>query len=552
MKKRGGLILVGAFMLLFLGSATSGSPFFELSKQIDVFSAVFKEVNNLYVDEPEPSTLMKTFIDGMLRQLDPYTNFYTESQIENSRINESEKITGIGIQYDMYDSVPVITEIVKGLSADKAGIRVGDKILAINDKSVLGKNGDEVSLALKGETGSELKLKIKPYDGNEKIISLKREEFHETNVPFYGMLNKETGFISLKIFNPNAGKDVRVAFEKLRNNNPDMKSLILDLRENPGGVLQEAVKIVNLFISKNQLVTVMRGKIPEANAVYKTIDEPLDLKIPIVVLTNSHSASASEIVSGALQDYDRAVIMGQKTYGKGLVQQVKNLSYGTGLKVTIAKYYIPSGRCIQAINYAERNPDGSVKRIPDSLKTAFKTLAGRKVFDGGGIDPDEVLEKTAENSFIDALKKQHLIFDFASQYKKEHDSIASPATFSITDADYNRFVAFVKGKKFTYKTETDLLLEKIKTTTEEESYYAAIQPDYEKTTHKLTTAKDLDFARYKAEVSALLESEICNRYYFTSGKIEKSLRTDPWVKRAITLLNSPKEYSDLLAVKPTK
>lgn len=552
MKKRGGLIIVGAFTVLLLGSATSGSPFFELSKQIEVFSALFKEVNNLYVDEPEPSTLMKTFIDGMLRQLDPYTNFYTGAQIENSRINESEKITGIGIQYDMYDSVPVITEIMKGLSADKAGIRVGDKIIAINDKSVLGKNGDEVSQALKGETGSELKLKIKPFDGNEKTLSLKREEFHETNVPFYGMLNKETGFISLKIFNPNAGKDVRAAFENLRNKNPEMKSLILDLRENPGGVLQEAVKIVNLFIPKNQLVTVMRGKIAEANASYKTIDEPLDLKIPIVVLTNSHSASASEIVSGALQDYDRAVIMGQKTYGKGLVQQVKNLSYGTGLKVTIAKYYIPSGRCIQAINYAERNQDGSVKRIPDSLKTAFKTAAGRKVFDGGGIDPDEVLAQSFNNSFIDALQKQHLIFDFATQYKKEHDSIASPAAFTLTDAEYNEFVTFAKNKKFTYKTETDLLLEKIKATTEEESYYSAIQPDYEKTTSKLTAAKDLDYVKYKAEVSALLETEICNRYYFTSGKIEKSLQADPWVKRAITLLSSPKEYSDLLAAKPTK
>ncbi|HEY0262435.1 MAG TPA: S41 family peptidase [Chitinophagales bacterium] len=541
-------IISGLALFLVLASATEGSPFFELSKQIEIFSELFKNINNLYVDEPEPSTLMKTFIDGLLAQTDPYTNYYTESQIENSRINESEKITGIGVQYAFFDSVATVTEIIQGLAADKAGMQVGDKILAINDKSVVGKSDEDISKALKGEAGSELSIKIGNASG-EKNITLKRVEFHETNVPFFGMLNKETGYINLKIFNPNAAKDVHFAFDSLRKKNPEMQNLILDLRENPGGLLQEAVKIVNLFIPKNKLVTTMRGRIESANATYKTLDEPIDVNIPIVVLTNSHSASASEIVSGALQDYDRAVIMGQKTYGKGLVQQVKNLPYGTALKVTIAKYYIPSGRCIQAINYAERNADGSVSRVPDSLKVAFKTASGRKVFDGGGIDPDKILATGVENSFISALQKQHLIFDFATQYKKEHASIASSAEFSLTDADYDKFTAFAQNKKFSYKSKTDSLLEQLKTASTEEDYFTAIEKNYDTTLTKIASTKDINFTNYKPEISALIESEICNRYYYTSGKIEKSIQTDPFVKSAISLLNTPKEYSDLLTAK---
>lgn len=530
-----------------LSSAAGSSPFFELSKQFDVFSSLFKEVANVHVDEPEPSKMMKTFIDGMLRQLDPYTQFYSGSEVERSRISEAEKITGIGIQYAMYDSIPVITEIKSGLSAEKAGIQVGDKILAVNGKSVIGKSGEEIGVALKGESGSEVQLKILTIGGEEKTLSVMRMEFHETNVPYFGMLNKHTGFISLKIFNPDAAKDVREAFEKLRSDNPEMKSLVLDLRDNPGGLLHEAVKIVNIFVPKNQLVATMRGR--TSNATYKTLDEPLDVKIPIVVLTNNRSASSSEIVSGALQDYDRAVIMGQKTYGKGLVQQVKNLSYGTAFKVTVAKYYIPSGRCVQSINYAERNEDGSVKRVPDSLKTVFKTTNGRKVYDGGGIDPDVVLAKGVTNSFLQDLQKQYLIFDFATAYRKEHKTIDSPAVFAVKNADFERFVAFAKKRNFSSKSETDILFEKLKKVTVDEKYYDAVQTDYEKALSKLSEAKDEDYVRHKEEIVALLENEICNRYYSVSGKIEKSLQTDPAVKSAIKLLNSPKEYTELLAAK---
>jgi len=541
-------LIVTAFAGIVLLTSASNS-FFELSKQLDIFGALFKEVNNVYVDELEPSKLMRSCVDGMLKQLDPFTNYYSESQIENSRIENSDKLTGIGIYFELFDKTPVVTDLIKDLPAHKAGIQTGDKILALDGKTTIGKTYDEISTALKGEAGSTIELTIETIKGITKTVPLKRQEFHETNVPFYGMLNKETGLINLKIFNPDAGKDVKEAFKSLKKNNPEMKSLILDLRGNPGGLLIEAVNIVNVFVNKNQLVVNTKGKVAEWNASFKTLDEAVDTKIPIVVITDSKSASASEIVSGSLQDYDRGVILGQKTYGKGLVQVTKNLSYGTVLKVTTAKYYIPSGRCIQAINYADRNADGSVKRIPDSLKHEFKTSNGRKVFDGGGIDPDLMVEKVEHSTVVDALAKQRLLFEYASFYHTKHDSIATPDKFKLTDEEFNGFIAFAKEKNFTYQSETEKALEKLKETTTEEKYFEAIKPAFEESVVNLKKSKEKDLLDNKTEITALLESEICNRYFFIHGKIEKALQTDPWVKRALQLLATPKEYNDLLASK---
>jgi carboxyl-terminal processing protease len=545
--KKTASIIVGLALIVFLTSAANS--FFELSKQLDIFGALFKEINNVYVDDVEPSKLMRSCLDGMLKQLDPYTNYYSESQIENSRIQNSEKLTGIGLYFEMFDKTPVITDLIKGLPADKGGLISGDKILAIDGKSTQGKSFDDISKALKGEAATPLTLTLERTNGKTEEVVLKRQEFHETNVPFYGMLNNETGLINLKIFNPDAGKDVKEAFQSMKREHPSMKNLIIDLRGNPGGLLTEAVNIVNLFVEKNKVVVTTKGKVAEWNSTFATLNEPVDTKIPIVVITDSKSASASEIVSGCIQDYDRGVILGQKTYGKGLVQVTKNLSYGTMLKVTTAKYYIPSGRCIQAINYAEKNPDGSVKRIPDSLKHEFKTANNRKVFDGGGIDPDYVAAKPTYNPSVEALVKQHLIFEFATLYRSKHDSIATPDKFRLSDADYNEFIAFVATKKFTYKSETDKVFEKLKETTTEEKYFDAIKTAYDESLANIAKAKERDLQENRAAISTLLESEICNRYFYVHGKIEKSLQSDPWVKKALEILSTPKEYSDLLTSK---
>jgi carboxyl-terminal processing protease len=363
------------------------------------------------------------------------------------------------------------------------------------------------------------------------------------------MLTKDIGCINLKVFNPNAGKDVKEAYEKIKKENPDLKGIILDLRGNPGGLLTEAVNVVNVFVEKNKLVVTTKGKVAEWNATYKTLNDATDGKIPVVVITDSHSASASEIVSGCIQDYDRGVIVGQKTYGKGLVQVTKNLSYNTMLKVTTAKYYIPSGRCIQAINYAERNEDGSVKRMPDSLKHSFKTQAGRKVWDGGGVDPDLPIQKTELSPVTQALLAKHILFNYATEYKLKHDSIPPAASFKLSENDYNNFIAFAKGKDYSYKTESDKLLDKLKEVATEEKYFDAMKNDFEDVKKKMEAEKLSDLLKYKTEIAQLLESEICGRYFYVKGKIEKSLQNDPLAVKAIDLLHTPTEYNDLLVSK---
>ncbi|MCS6818767.1 MAG: S41 family peptidase, partial [Chitinophagales bacterium] len=393
--KRLFLIFLVAPVLMLLFSF--GSRYFTISKNLDIMAAVFREVNLSYVDETDPSKLMRSFIEGMLKNLDPYTNFFSQSQIELARMEQTGKFGGIGIKVDMVEDGAVITMVEKGLPAYENQLKAGDKIMEIDGSKTAGKTKEDVERFLRGQPNSVVTLKVAQLIGENKFqtkeISLTRVETQETSVPYFGMLNENTGVIRLKIFNENAGNDVRKAFDSLRRANPSMKYLVLDLRGNPGGLLQEAVKIVNLFIDRNKLVVFTKGKVAEWNTEFKTTDEPVDTKIPLAIITDNMSASASEIVAGCMQDYDRGVIIGQKTYGKGLVQITKNLSYNSVLKVTTAKYYIPSGRCIQAINYAERNPDGSVSKIPDSLKKAFKTKAGRVVFDGGGIDPDIPIPK---------------------------------------------------------------------------------------------------------------------------------------------------------------
>ncbi len=542
-----GLILGG---LMAGGSIAAADHYFEISKNIDVLAAVYKDVNSSYVDETDPNKLMRTCIDGMLKTLDPFTNYISESQIETFRIQNSDKLVGVGIHYEMIDSLPVVTDLIKDLPADKAGIQIGDKILALDGTPTKGRSYEDVNKALRGQTGSTVNMTLKTIDGTTKDVPVTRLEFQETNVPFYGMITPEVGCINLKIFNPNAAKDVKEAFEKLKKDNPNMKGLVIDLRNNGGGLLHEAVNIVNLFVDKNKLVVTTKGRLAESNNVYRTLNEPVDTRIPIVVLTNSGSASASEIVSGSLQDYDRAIILGQKTYGKGLVQITKNLSYNTMLKVTTAKYYIPSGRCIQAMIYAEHNEDGSVKHIPDSLRKEFKTADGRKVLDGGGIDPDVQMPKPVQTPLIQALVNNHILFDYATQYREKHKTIAESAAFHLTDQDYADFVAFARTRDFSYKTESDRLLDKLKEAATDEKYFDAVKVEYDDMKKKLDADKQNALDKNRKEITALLENEICGRYYYLHGKIEKSLTNDPLAIRAIALLHDPEgEYKTILAKK---
>jgi carboxyl-terminal processing protease len=528
-------------------SIAATSQYFDISRNLDVYAALYKDLNNYYVDDASPSKLMRTSIDAMLKTLDPFTNYYNESQIETYRMQNSEKLVGVGLRFMLVDSTPVIIDVVKDLPADKAGIKIGDKLTIIDGRATYGKLYDQISTALRGDANSNVKLTIQDPKGQTKEYTVSRKEFQETNVPYYGMLTEDIGCINLKIFNPDAGKDVRTAFDSLRTAYPAMKGLVLDLRGNPGGLLAEAVNVVNVFVDKNKLVVTTKGRVAEWNNSFKTTSEPADTRIPIVIITDNKSASASEIVAGCMQDYDRGVVLGQRSYGKGLVQITKNLSYNTMLKVTTARYFIPSGRCIQAHLYAEHNEDGSVKRIPDSLKHEFKTMGGRKVWDGGGIDPDVAMPKVEYDALATALIDQHSIFDYATQYTMAHPTLANAVGFQLTDADYQAFVAYVKHKDFKYKTETDKILERLKQVASEEKYAEALSEHYTLINKKVQAEKEQAFNKNRKQIQSLLENEIYGRYYYIKGKIKKSYENDALTSRAINLLHTPVEYNALLA-----
>lgn len=542
---------IGSVVLGSLAFTTTDT-YHDISRNLDVFSSLYKEVNTYYVDDVEPSKLMRNCIDGMLKTLDPFTNYFSQSQVETARIQQGGKFGGIGIEIEIVNSYPIVTSVWEAQPADKAGVRTGDVIKTIDGNDTKDRSKEEIEKFLVGQPKSSINLQLERAGSNQPTqlnLNLTREEIQETSVPFYGMVTPEVGCIKLKIFNENAGADVKHAFDSLKTANPGMKGIILDLRDNPGGLLHEAVNIVNIFVEKNQLVVTTKGKVDEWNKAFSTLNEPSDTKMPVVVITNSSSASASEIVSGTFQDYDRGVVIGQKTYGKGLVQVTKPLSYNTILKVTTAKYYIPSGRCIQALNYAEKNADGSVKRIPDSLKVAFKTKNGRPVWDGGGVDPDIVLAKPEYSKISETLFTKHYIFDFASQYYAAHPTVADPAKFKLTDADFENFLAFIKGKDISYSTDTETKLDKLKETATDEKYFDAMQAEYDLIKKKIAADKEKDLVKHKAEIISVLENEIVGRYYYAYGKVKKKYQNDPEVAKAIALINNPTEYNAILTAK---
>lgn len=539
------------FIILFLSGASLLSysfvdNYFEISKNLDIFTTLYREINTYYVDDTDPGKLMKKGIDAMLESLDPYTNFYSESDIEDYRFMTTGQYGGIGAQIKQKGDYVAIYEPYEGYPAQKADLRAGDVILEIDGKSVKGKKTDDISKILKGTPKTNVKLLIKR-EGEAKTFEkvVMRDEIKIKSVAYYGMYNDHIGYIRLTGFTENAGSEVKEALTNLKSKN-NLTALIFDLRNNPGGLLNEAVNISNVFVDKGQEIVSTRGKVKEWDKVYKAINAPIDVNVPVALLVNSGSASAAEIVSGSLQDLDRGVIIGQRTFGKGLVQTTRPLSYNTQLKVTTAKYYIPSGRCIQALDYTHRNEDGSVGKVPDSLITAFKTKNGRVVYDGGGVVPDIIIEPYKPSSIAISLYTKYLLFDYVTQYRLKHTSIPPAREFKVTDADYNDFVAFLSDKDYDYTTKSEKTLQELKDNAEKEKYYEDVKAEFEALKAKMMHNKKEDLVKNKKEIMQMLRDEIVARYYYQSGRVEAEFDYDPEIAKAAEVLNDQKLYASVL------
>lgn len=531
--------------LVSMSSFAFVSGYFEVSKNLDIFTSLFREVNIYYVDETKPGEMIEKAIDSMLEDLDPYTTYIPESDIEDFRFQTTGQYGGIGAMIRKKDDYVVIAEPYKGFPADKAGLRAGDKLLEIDGKSVKGKSTEDVSSVLKGQPGVEVNVLIER-PGTEKPIkkTFIREEVKVKSVPYKGMVDDGIAYVRLTRFTRNCASEVEEAILELSDEN-EVKGLVLDLRGNPGGLLNESVSLCNLFIDKNQEVVSTKGKIKDWEKSYKTMKEPLDKELPLAVLINQSSASASEIVSGTIQDLDRGVVLGKKSFGKGLVQQTRKLSYNSQLKVTVAKYYTPSGRCIQALDYTNKNEDGSVGKVADSLKTAFKTRNGRTVFDGGGVDPDIIIDQEPFAKIVGSLVSEQLIFDFATEFVLENDSIEAPGVFKISDALYEDFVTFLSDKEYEYETNTEKKMAELIDKAEDE--YADFKEDLELLQKKLLSYKEDDIHKYQSQVSELILSELMARYYYQEGRVIASLADDTVLKEAISVLHDSDRYEAILS-----
>ena len=545
--------LLAALALSTLGlasfrAASDNERYFEIAKNLDIFATLFKEVNTYYVDEITPAKLVKTGIDAMLRSLDPYTNYIPEDDIEDFRTMTTGQYGGIGASVVKRNGKAIVLSAFEGYPAQKAGLLPGDEILDINGIVVDKKSNFDIGKLLKGQANSTVKLLVTRYGQEKPVqIDITLDKIHLDNVPYTGMISGDVGYFQLGGFTVDAGKEVRAAVSKLKEQGA--KKIVFDIRDNPGGLLNEAVNISNLFIDKGLDVVSTKGKVTEWNKTYKALDVPLDTQIPVAIITSNRSASASEIVSGVLQDYDRAVVVGERTFGKGLVQATRPLSYNSQLKVTTAKYYIPSGRCIQEIDYAHRSDDGTLGKFPDSLRTAFKTTAGRTVYDGGGVAPDiEVQDREIADITRILLQKSYL-FDYATRYRAEHATIPTARAFKLTDVDYQKFVAYLQGKNISYSTDAEKALTDLSKKVKEEKHYDDVKLELEAVRKKITVNKANDLQRFKPEIKELLEQEIVSRYYFEKGRTEAGFDDDPNIIAAVAVLNDPNRYAALL--KPT-
>ena len=522
----------------------SGDNYFEIAKNLDIFTTLYKELNTFYVDETNPGDLMKKGIDEMLKSLDPFTNYIPESEIEDFRFQTTGQYGGIGAMITKTEDYVVISEPYENFPAQKAGLMAGDKILEINGVSAKGKTTEEVSKVLKGQPNTSVTILIeRPHVAKPFEVSFDREQVSVPSVPYSEYIQEGIAYIRLSSFTKDCANDLKNAIIELKKEQ-DLKGLVLDLRSNPGGLLNESVDIVNLFVEKGQEIVSTKGKIKSWDKSYVANNTPLDTKVPLVVLINSSSASASEIVSGSIQDLDRGIVIGQRSYGKGLVQQTRQLSYNSQLKLTVAKYYIPSGRCIQTLDYSHRNEDGSVGKVPDSLMTSFKTKNGREVKDGGGILPDIVTDPGKYGMIIASLLTERLFFDYATDFRFAHDSISS--NFIFSDADFLNFTTYLTDKKYTYKTETETALEELKKEAEEEEYFSALSKEYDVLVAKMQENKDDDLQKSKDDIKEILTGEIMSRYYYQIGRIKSGLNFDIEVKKAIEILLDKETYARIL------
>lgn len=521
---------------------------FKMAKSLDIYYTLFRELNLFYVDQIQPEKLVETSIESMLESLDPYTKYIPEKDMDDFKFMTTGNYGGIGALIQKEGKHAIISQPYKDFPADKAGLKTADKILKIDDQSIEGWSLQKISDHLKGVPETDVKLLINrpgKEDPIEKTVT--RQKVHINSVPYYSILDKDkgTGYIRLSKFTENCSEEVRSAYKDLEKNH-ELNSIVLDLRSNPGGLLDEAVKVANMFIQKDKKIVSTKGRIKKWNKTYKTEKEAINTDIPVVILVNRASASASEILAGAIQDYDRGVIIGERTFGKGLVQTTRPLSYNGQLKVTAAKYYIPSGRCIQAKDYSNRNEDGSVGEIPDSLIQEFTTENGRKVYDGGGIRPDIEKESETLSKIEQSLLGNQLIFDFATQFALEHDSIPPVHKYHISDQTYKDFKDFLKSQEWEYTTRSEKKLENLIETAKQEKYYERAKSSIETLKEKLSNNKEKDLEEFQPSIKQLLKEEIASRYYYRAGTIEANLQEDKQVEKALSIINNEEFYTNIL------
>ena len=526
--------------VLLTGTAFK-SDFFEVAKQIEIFTTMFKELNMNYVDETNPGDLMDTAIKSMLNDLDPYTNFMNEQDVEAARINNTGDYTGIGASVLTLKDKLVVVEPYKDYPADKAGLKAGDEIIKIENIVVADFKEDAGNL-LQGAAGTKVNVTYQR-QGKINTAIIKREEVEIHAVPHYSMVDDKTGYVVLRQFNEKASSETINAIRSLKNQGANR--LILDLRGNPGGLLSEAVNVVNIFVPQNQLVVTTKSKVKKYNKTYYTLREPLDTEIPLIVLIDGRSASASEIVSGALQDLDRAVILGAISFGKGLVQRPKPLVYGTQMKITISRYYTPSGRCIQALDYWHKDESGKATRVNTENYNAFKTKNGRIVYDGGGIQPDLEMESSQYSAITKAILDENLIFDFATEYYYSHD-VAEWANFSFSDSDFDNFKTFLKNRNFNFETDTEKAFSDALNTSIDEKIVSEIDTEYEALMNALNYYKTKAIDDNKTQLVSLLSDEIIKRYFYREGLYDYYIAHNPEIQKGAEILKSPIKYSDFL------
>ncbi|MBX2841939.1 MAG: S41 family peptidase [Flammeovirgaceae bacterium] len=533
---------------VFLSIAFAFTPIdrhFEIARNLEIFASLYREVNDYYVEEISPTDLANAAIHSMLASLDPYTNYIPEDQIEDYRTMTTGEYGGIGAEIKRKNGRVIISMPLEGYAADKAGLQIGDEIIAINGLDISERPLSNIENMLRGQADSKVKLTIKRFNVDEELnFELLHEKVKQKNVPYFGMINNDIGLIKLTDFTQKAGLEVQKALENLMDKGAT--KVILDIRGNPGGLLNEAVNITNVFLPKGLDIVSMRGKTDDWSKNYKSLNEPTSTDIPMVVLIDNNSASASEIVSGVIQDYDRGVIIGQRSFGKGLVQTTTGISYNSQLKVTVAKYYIPSGRCIQEIDYSQRNALGMSNHKKGVRRNEFKTKVGREVYDGAGIDPDVLTPTVLDAPITKSLRQKDLIFQYASIFRNKYDSIPGPKEFKLSDTQYNEFITWLEDKEYGYNTKVENSLDRLTASAKKEKYFDDIKSQITSLEEKISTNKDDDLRKFEKEIRTALEQEIAIRFYLQTGEIESSFYTNPDIISAMDILNDPEKYAAIL------